>query len=358
MRLLESYRLGPLTLKNRVVMAPMTRSRAPEQVPGDLNATYYAQRAGAGLIISEGTQVSPLGAGYPWTPGIHTDEQAAGWRKVTDAVHAADGLIFAQLWHVGRMGHPTVHGGTPVAPSAIAPGEDIFTSEGMQPIPTPHELTLDEIAGVIEDFRHAARQAQAAGFDGVEVHGANGYLLDQFLQTGSNERTDGYGGSVAGRSRLLLEVTEAVAEIWGADRVGVRLSPGGTFSGMSDDDPAETFSYAMKSLDAYGLAYLHVVETSQTLPPVGLDDVGGPTALARSVYSGTIITAGEYDRDSAEQAVAENRADLVAFARQYLANPDLPERFRVGAALNDGDQATFYGGGAEGYTDYPTLDAS
>jgi N-ethylmaleimide reductase len=357
-RLLESYKLGPLNLKNRVVMAPMTRSRAPEQIPGDLNATYYAQRAGAGLIISEGTQVSELGAGYPWTPGIHSDEQVSGWRKVTDAVHAEGGLIFAQLWHVGRMSHPTVHGGTPVAPSAIAPGEDIFTPTGMQEIPTPRELTLEEIAGVLAEFRHAARQAKAAGFDGVEVHGANGYLLDQFLQTGSNQRNDGYGGTVANRARLLLEVTEAVAEVWGPERVGVRLSPGGTFSGMSDADPADTFGYAMKSLDTYGLAYLHIVETSQTLPPVGLEEVGGPTALARSVYSGTIITAGEYDRDTAEQAVTEGRADLVAFARQYLANPDLPERFRAGAALNEGDHATFYGGGAEGYTDYPTLDAS
>ena len=358
MRLLESYQLGPLTLKNRVVMAPMTRSRAPEQIQGDLNATYYAQRAGAGLIVSEGTQVSELGAGYPWTPGVHSDAQVAGWRKVTDAVHAAGGLIFAQLWHVGRMSHPSLHGQTPVAPSAIAPGEDIFTAEGMQPIPTPRELTVEEIADVIEEFRRAARQARAAGFDGVEVHGANGYLLDQFLQTGSNKRTDEYGGTVANRVRLLLEVTEAVAEVWGPERVGVRLSPGGTFSGMSDEDPADTFGYAMKSLDAYGLAYLHIVETSQTLPPVGLDEVGGPTALARSVYSGTIITAGEYDRDTAEETVAEGRADLVAFARQYLANPDLPERFRLGAELNEGDHATYYGGGAQGYTDYPTLPVS
>ena len=356
MRLLQPYQLGSLTLKNRVVMAPMTRSRAPEHVSGDLNATYYAQRATAGLIVSEGTQVSELGAGYPWTPGIHTDEQVAGWRTVTDAVHAADGVIFAQLWHVGRMGHPSVHGETPVAPSAIAPGQDIFTPEGMQPIPTPRELTLGEIAGVIEQFRIAAQQAKAAGFDGVEVHGANGYLLDQFLQTGTNKRTDEYGGSVADRARLLLEVVEAVNEVWGADRVGVRLSPGGTFSGMSDDDPVDTFGYAMKALDAYGLAYLHIVETSQTLPPVGLDEVGGPTKLARSLFSGTVITAGEYDRDSAEEAVAAEAADLVGFARQYLANPDLPERFRVGADLNEGDQATFYGGGAEGYTDYPTLD--
>lgn len=358
MRLLEPTELGDTTIKNRVVMAPMTRSRSPHQVATELAAEYYAQRAGAGLIISEGTQVCELGAGYPWTPGIHTDEQVAGWRGVTDAVHRAGGVIFAQLWHVGRMSHPSVHGSTPVAPSAIAPGEEIFTPEGMQPIPTPRALETEEIPTVIAQFRHAAQQAQAAGFDGVEVHGANGYLLDQFLQTGSNQRTDGYGGSVANRARLLLEVTEAVVEVWGSDRVGVRLSPGGTFSAMSDEDPAETFGYAMKSLDALDLAYLHIVEASQTLPPVGLESVGGPTALARSIYSGTIITAGEYDRDSAEAVVAEGRADLVAFARHFLANPDLVERFRVGADLNRPDAATFYGGGADGYTDYPTLAGS
>jgi N-ethylmaleimide reductase len=357
-RLLEQTELGAHTTKNRVVMAPMTRSRSPRQVPTDLAAEYYAQRAGAGLIITEGTQVSELGAGYPMTPGIHTDEQVTGWRRVTDAVHTAGGLIYAQLWHVGRMGHPSVHGGTPVAPSAIAPGEDIFTAEGMQPIPTPRALGTDEIPQIVQQFRHAAQQARDAGFDGVEVHGANGYLLDQFLQTGTNHRTDEYGGSVTNRARLLLEVTEAVSEVWGSDRVGVRLSPGGTFSAMSDDDPAETFGYAIKSLDALGLAYLHVVESSQTLPPVGLDEVGGPTALARSAFAGTLITAGEYDRDSAEAVVADGRADLVAFARHYLANPDLVERFRIGAELNEPDAATFYGGDATGYTDYPTLEAS
>jgi N-ethylmaleimide reductase len=358
MRLMEPTKVGAHNVANRVVMAPMTRSRSPQQVPTELAAEYYAQRAGAAVIITEGTQVSELGAGYPMTPGIHTDEQVAGWRRVTGAVHAAGGLIYAQLWHVGRMGHPSVHGGTPVAPSGIAPGEDIFTTDGMQPVPTPRALETEEIPQIVEQFRHAARQAQAAGFDGVEVHGANGYLLDQFLQTGTNHRTDGYGGSVANRARLLLEVTEAVSEVWGSDRVGVRLSPGGTFSGMSDADPVDTFGYAIKSLDALNLAYLHVVETTQTLPPVGLDEVGGPTALARSLFSGTIITAGEYNRDSAEAAIAEGRADLVAFARHYLANHDLIERFRVGAALNEPDVATFYGGGAAGYTDYPSLAVS
>ena len=355
MRLLEQFELGPLTLSNRVLMAPMTRSRAPEAVPGPLNAEYYAQRASAGLIISEGTQVGVLGQGYPYTPGIHTDQQQAGWRVVTDAVHAEGGRIFAQLWHVGRMGHTSVHGRTPVAPSAIQPADTIFTPSGMQPVPTPQALDTAEIPGIVEEFRQAARHARAAGFDGVEIHGANGYLLDQFLQTGTNHRTDAYGGTVANRARLLLEVTEAVAEVWASDRVGVRLSPGGTFNDIHDDDPAETFHYAAKALDDFGLAYLHVVETSQVTPPQGLDHVGGPTALSRSAFSGTIITNGEYTRETAEQALQEGRADLVAFGRPFIANPDLPERFERNAPLNEGDHDTFYGGDERGYTDYPKL---
>lgn len=355
MRLLEQYQLGPAALPNRVLMAPMTRARAPETVAGDLNARYYAQRASAGLIISEGTQISELGQGYPYTPGIHTDAQRDGWRRVTDAVHGVGGRIFAQLWHVGRMGHSSVHGATPVAPSAVRPNENIFTPDGMQPVPTPRPLETAEVPGVVEEFRHAARQAREAGFDGVEIHGANGYLIDQFLQTGTNRRTDAYGGSVTNRVRLLREITEAVTEVWDADRVGVRLSPGGTFGDMHDDDPAETFEHAIKTLDGFGLAYLHVVETSQVQPPQGLDHVGGPTALARSVFSGTLITNGEYDRDSAERIIASGGADLVAFGRPFIANPDLPERFRVGAALDEGDHATFYGGDERGYIDYPSL---
>lgn len=355
MRLLDRYRLGPLTLPNRVLMAPMTRSRAPETVQGAVNARYYAQRAGAGLIITEGTQVSVLGQGYPFTPGIHTDQQESGWREVTEAVHAEGGRIFAQLWHVGRMGHESVHGRTPVAPSAVDPETEIFTPSGMAPVPTPRALDAEELPVVIDEFRAAAERARRAGFDGVEVHGANGYLLDQFLQTGSNRRTDAYGGSVANRARLLLEVTEAVADVWGADRTGVRLSPGGTFNNTFDDDPAETFGYVAKALDGAGLAYLHVVETSQMLPPQGLEHVGGPTALVRSAYSGTVITNGDYTRDAAEAAIASGAADLVAFGRPFLANPDLPERFRVDAPLNEGDHDTFYGGDERGYVDYPAL---
>lgn len=358
MRLLESYKLGSTTLQNRVLMAPMTRSRSPQTVAGETNARYYAQRAGAGLIISEGTQVSALGQGYPFTPGIYTDEHRDGWRQVTDAVHAAGGRIFAQLWHVGRVGHPSVHGETPVAPSAIAPGTEIFTTQGMQPIPTPRALETHELPGIVDEFRTAARQALDAGFDGVEVHGANGYLIDQFLQTGTNRRTDNYGGSLDNRVRLLLEITEAVIEVAGADRVGVRLSPGGTFNAMQDDDPVETFSYAMKSLDTYGLAYLHVVEASQASAPQGLEHVGGATALARASFSGTLITNGSFTAESAEEIIASGAADLVAFGRPFIANPDLPERFRVGAELAEGDEATFYGGGEAGYIDYPALDGS
>ncbi|MEU6263069.1 alkene reductase [Saccharopolyspora shandongensis] len=355
MRLLETYELGPLTLPNRVLMAPMTRSRAADTVPGPLNAEYYAQRASAGLIISEGTQVSALGQGYPYTPGIHAEQQQAGWRLVTNAVHEAGGRIFAQLWHVGRMGHTSVHGQTPVAPSAIQPAGTIFTPSGLQPVPTPRALAAGELPGIVEEFRQAARRARDAGFDGVEVHGANGYLLDQFLQTGTNHRTDSYGGSVANRARLLLEVTEAVIEVWGADQVGVRVSPGGTFNDIHDDDPAETFHYVAKALDEFGLAYLHVVETSQASPPQGLDHVGGPTALSRSAFSGTLITNGEYTRETAEKVLAEGTADLVAFGRPFIANPDLPERFERNAPLNEGDHDTYYGGDERGYIDYPTL---
>jgi N-ethylmaleimide reductase len=355
MSLLDPYQLGPFTLPNRVLMAPMTRSRTPDGVPNELNARYYAQRASAGLIITEGTQVGPLGQGYPYTPGVYTEEHEAGWRNVTEAVHAAGGRIFAQLWHVGRMGHESVHGQAPVAPSAIQPSGTIFTPSGLQPIPTPRALPTGELPQVIQEFRQAAQRARAAGFDGVEVHGANGYLLDQFLQSGTNQRTDAYGGSVANRVRLLLEVTDAVTEVWGADRVGVRVSPGGTFNDIFDEDPAETFHHVAKALDSIGLAYLHVVETSQVSPPQGLDDVGGPTALSRSAFSGTIITNGAYNQAAAEEIIGSGKADLVAFGRPFIANPDLPERFRVGAPLAEGDQDTFYGGEEGGYTDYPAL---
>ncbi|HEV2148908.1 MAG TPA: alkene reductase [Longimicrobiaceae bacterium] len=358
MELFEPYRLGPLHLPNRLVMAPLTRNRAAGTVPGELNATYYAQRAGAGLIISEATQVTPLGQGYPETPGIHSEAQVEGWRKVTDAVHAEGGRIFLQLWHVGRISHSSFHGGElPVAPSAIRPAGQAFTSEGLKPFETPRALTTDEVREVVEQFRRGAENARRAGFDGVEVHGANGYLIDQFLQSGTNQRTDRYGGSVEGRVRLLLEVTEAAVDVWGADRVGVRFSPGGTFNDMSDEDPAETFTHAARELNRFGLAYLHVVNTSQSNAPRGLGE-RTPTELLRPVFKGTLMSNGEYTRESAEEALRSGEADLIAFGRLYLANPDLVERFREDAELNEPDPSTFYGGGAGGYVDYPALESA
>lgn len=358
MKLFESIRLGTLELPNRMVMAPLTRNRSAGTVPGEMNATYYAQRASAGLIITEATQADASGQGYPETPGVHSEEQIAGWRQVTDAVHAAGGRIFVQLWHVGRISHSSFNDGAlPVAPSAIRPAGQAFTYEGLKPFETPRALEIGEIREIVEQFRRAAENAKRAGFDGVEVHGANGYLLDQFLQSGTNQRTDRYGGSVENRARLLLEVTEAVVDVWGADRVGVRLSPGGTFNDMSDADPAETFSYAADALNRFGLGYLHVVETAQNAPPAGL---GGttPTKLVRSAFRGTLLSTGEYTRDTAEAALQEGRADLIGFGRLFLANPDLPTRFAEDAPLNEPDPATFYGGGAEGYIDYPTLKLS
>jgi N-ethylmaleimide reductase len=358
MKLLEPYRFGPLELPNRVVMAPLTRNRAQGTVPGELNATYYEQRASAALIINEATQVTPMGQGYPETPGIYSEEQIRGWKKVTDAVHEAGGRIFCQLWHVGRISHSSFHDGKlPEAPSAIRPEGDAFTYEGLKPYETPRALETDEIPGIIEQFRQGAENAKRAGFDGVEVHGANGYLLDQFLQSGSNQRTDRYGGPVENRARLLLEVTEAVIGVWGADRVGVRLSPGGTFNSMSDENPRETYSYVAKELNRFGLAYLHVVDTSQANAPQGLGGVH-PSELLRPVYEGTLIINGEYTRESGEEALQEGRADLVAYGRLFLANPDLPERFAEDAELNEPDPSTFYGGGAEGYIDYPSLEGA
>src|SRR5579863_9015161 len=267
--LLSPFRLGPLTLPNRVVMAPMTRNRAgPDNAPGPLNASYYAQRASAGLIVSEATQVSPQGLGYPGTPGIHSAEQVAGWRLVTDAVHRAGGRIFLQLWHVGRISHPALQpgGALPVAPSAIAPSGQAWTLEGMKPYVTPHALEASEIAGIVEDFRRGARNAREAGFDGVELHGANGYLIDQFLRDGTNRRSDGYGGSAQNRARFLVEVTEAIVGEWGGDRVGVRLSPTNPYNDIADSHPAATFAVAVGALERFGLAYLHVVEPAVSDP--------------------------------------------------------------------------------------------
>jgi len=351
--LFSPVQVGPYAMPNRMVMAPMTRNRAGEgNVPTDLVALYYAQRATAGLIVTEATQVCREGQGYISTPGIHSDAQVAGWRRVTEAVHAKGGRIFLQLWHVGRISHTSFQpdGGAPVAPSAIAAEGSTFTAQGPQPFSTPRALELEEIPGVVAQYAEGARRALEAGFDGVEIHGANGYLVDQFLRDGSNRRTDAYGGPVENRARFLLEVTAAVVEVWGADRVGVRLSPTGSFNSMSDSDPARTFGYAVRELDRFGLAYLHVVE------PVGSPEpLVAP--LLREAFRGPFILNGGFDRETANTALAQGKADLISFGSLYLANPDLPERFAEGAPLNAPDQKTFYGGDHRGYTDYPTRDA-
>ena len=356
--LFSPFALGPLTLPNRVVMAPMTRNRAgPGNVPTPLNATYYAQRASAGLIVSEATQVSPQGVGYPGTPGIHSDEQVAGWKLVTDAVHKAGGRIYLQLWHVGRISHPSLQpGGTlPVAPSAIAPAGQAMTYDGMKPFVTPRALETAEVAAIVDDFRRGARNARRAGFDGVELHGANGYLVDQFLRDGSNKRTDRYGGSAANRARLLIEATEALVGEWSADRVGVRLSPTAPFNDMADSNPAATFSTAVGELNRFGLAYLHIVE------PIAGDPVPSDETpdirFFRKIWRGALIGNKGYDLARANAVVRDGAADLVSFAALFLANPDLPERFRRGGPFNPPDRKTFYGGSAGGYTDYPAIGA-
>ena len=359
--LFSPFQLGPYELRNRLVMAPMTRNRAGAgNVPGELTAEYYAQRATAGLIVTEGSQVSPQGVGYPNTPGIHDDAQVEGWRKVVEAVHAAGGRIFLQLWHVGRVSHPLVqpNGEQPVAPSAVAIEGEIFTPEGPRPFVTPRALETEEIAGVVAQFADGARRAYEAGFDGVELHGANGYLIDQFLRDGSNRRTDRYGGTVPNRVRFLEEVTAAVVDVWGGDRVGVRLSPTGAFNGMSDSDPEATFSYAAYALNRFHLAYLHVVEpVSAGAKANALYSEGGRISpTLRAIFRGAFVANGGYDAATAGAAVSSGAADLVSFGTAYLANPDLARRFREGAPLNEPHRPSFYGGDARGYTDYPTLD--
>lgn len=358
--LFSPVKLGSLELPNRIVMAPLTRNRAAAgNVPTEMNATYYTQRSSAGLIISEATQVSPQGQGYPNTPGIHSQEQVAGWRLVTDAVHAHGGRIFLQLWHVGRISHPSLQPGgeLPVAPSAIAPEGDASTLEGPKPYVTPRALETAEIPGIVEDYRKGAENALAAGFDGVEIHSANGYLLDQFLQDGTNKRTDEYGGSIENRARLLMEVTEAVVGVWGGERVGVRLSPSGTFNSMSDSNPGALFSYVAAALNRFNLAYLHLVDPrTDNHNTVENHTQGFPVGYFRPIFNGTLITAGGYDLELGNAVLASGDADLVAYGRLYIANPDLPERFAANAALNKPDRDTFYGGDEKGYIDYPSLE--
>lgn len=335
------------------------RSTPPGDVPNPLNAAYYGQRASkGGLLITEATQISLQGKGYPGAPGIHSAEQVEGWKLVTDAVHAKGGYIFLQLWHVGRMSHSSLHpeAGLPVSASAIAPqdGSKAMTADFRQvPFETPRALTLEEIPGIVEDYRRGALNAKAAGFNGVEIHGANGYLLDQFLEDRSNRRTDRYGGSIENRARLLLEVADAVAGVWGADRVGVRLSPFGKFLDMGDSDPVALFSYVLQQLSTHGIAYAHVIEPRASEKATGNEP--RTAELFRKVFSGVLISAGGYSAETAEQTIAEGLADAVAFGRLFLANPDLPKRFELKSPLNPYDRSTFYGGAEKGYTDYPAL---
>jgi len=353
LELLAPFDLGTTKLRNRMVMAPMTRSRAGTGgVPTPLVATYYAQRASAGLIITEATQVAPQGVGYLNTPGIHTQSQEDGWRAVTDAVHARGGRVALQLWHVGRISHPSFQpgGGLPVAPSAIRPEGSMTTPNGKQPFVTPRALDISEIPVIVDQFAAGARRAKRAGFDAVEIHGANGYLVDQFLRDGSNHRVDDYGGSAARRARFLVEVTKAVVDVWGPTRVGVRFSPTGAYNSMSDTDPETTFATAAAALRPLGLGWLHVYAPGAVDPATLEHRI---VRRLRRELDAPFVLNGGLDRSTAEHALHTGLADLAAFGVPYLANPDLAERFALDLPLNTPDHATFYGGAERGYTDYP-----
>jgi N-ethylmaleimide reductase len=344
--------LGPHQLRNRLVMAPMTRNRAGEGLaPTGLSVEYYTQRASAGLIITEATQVSPQGIGYPNTPGIYTAQQVAAWRWVTESVHMRGGLIYLQLWHVGRVSDLSLQpgGSLPIGPSAIAARGMHYTPTGPRPYAAPRAVATNEIPGLVEQFQSGARLALLAGFDGVEIHGANGYLLDQFLEDGSNRREDRFGGSIENRARFPLEVAAAVAEVWGADRVGYRVSPLSDYNGMHDSDPAITFAYLAEALSRMGVGYLHVRDVAPTMPGTTVS----VTRYMREHFAGRVITNGGLDRIRAETLLAAGDADMAAFGTLFLANPDLPRRLATGAPLNAADPDTFYSGGPRGYVDYP-----
>jgi N-ethylmaleimide reductase len=362
--LFTPLQLGPHRLSHRVVMAPLTRMRAarPGNVPRPLNAEYYAQRASeGGLIIAEASQVTPSGQGVPASPGIHSPEQVAGWRQVTDAVHAKGGVIYLQLWHVGRISHPShqPEGTLPVSASAVRPRGEAFTASfTREPFETPRGLRTDEIPELVESYIQAARNAREAGFDGVEIHAANGYLLEQFLQSRTNLREDAYGGSIENRARLVLEIAEAVSGVWGSDRVGIRLSPFGIANDSGEEDPQPLYSHLIRALALLGLGYLHLIEPRASgAGQAEVDHQGLPSAseLFRPLWPGVLIAAGNYRGDTAEAVVAAGHADAVAFGRLFISNPDLPERLRVGAPLTPYNRQTFYGGETEGYTDYPTF---
>jgi N-ethylmaleimide reductase len=357
--LFSPIQLGELHLPNRIVMAPMTRLRAVNSLPTPLMATYYAQRASTGLIVTECTMVSPLSNGYMNCPGIYSREQIAAWKQVTDAVHAQGGRIFLQLWHSGRVGHQSLlNGESPVAPSAIAAQGSLHTPIGKVEMEVPRALETDEIPQIVQQFQQGATNAMQAGFDGVELHGAFGYLIDQFLQDGSNQRTDKYGGSIPNRARFLLEVVEAVTNVWGGSRVGIKLSPSNTFYGMGDSDPQATFGYVIESLNRFNLAYVHLMEANQT--DLSTRDVINPVLpVFRSKYQGTVITNGGYDKAKGNEVLALGKAELVSFGQLFISNPDLPKRFAQNAQLNAANPKTFYGLGdsnlEQGYTDYPFL---
>jgi N-ethylmaleimide reductase len=365
--LYDPLQAGDLSLANRVVMAPLTRNRAPRGVPHELHVTYYTQRASAGLLISEGTAISPMGQGYADVPGLYTAEQLAGWRRVTDAVHAAGGRIVAQIWHVGRVSHTSLlpEGQAPVAPSALPAQTRTYLigpdgQSGFEPVSAPRALDASELPGIVADYACAARAAvEEAGFDGVEIHAANGYLLDQFLKTGANQRTDAYGGPIENRARLLLEVTRAVAGAIGGGRTGIRLSPITPANDIIDANPQPLFEYVVRELAPLGLAFIHVIEGAtggpRELPDRPFDFDALRHAYRQAGGQGAWMVNNGYDKALAEAAVAQGRADAVAFGRPFISNPDLVRRLREGAALNAWDSKTFYGGGARGYIDYPAL---
>lgn len=353
--LYDPISLGNLRLKNRVFMAPLTRNRAtPEGVPGMLASTYYSQRASAGLIVSEATQISPMGKGYINTPGIYSAEQISGWSQIVRCIHEAGGRIFLQLWHVGRISHNSLLPGnaSPLAPSQITAKSQTVLATGFVDVSEPRAMTLVDIRQTVEDYRKAAENAKAAGFDGVEIHAANGYLIDQFLQTKSNIRTDNYGGIVSNRVRFLREVVEAVLSVWESTLVGVRISPGGAFNDMGDENPEQTFSHVVNVLNDLRLGYLHVVEASPGDAPAN-DRWIELFQHWRAAWNGVYIVNGGFDATRGELVVAENRADAVAYGRLFLANPDLPKRLQYGGPLNAPDPKSFYGGTELGYVDYP-----
>lgn len=358
LKLFTPVRIGPVTLSHRVVMAPLTRSRSeqPGDTPGDLMMEYYTQRASeGGLVISEATTISISGRGWQGAPGLYSDQQAAGWKRVVDAVHKKGGRMFAQLWHVGRASNVEMtDGAAPVAPSVVPYQETVSTPSGWVKTSPHRALDIAEIPGIVEDYRRAAERARLAGFDGVELHAANGYLPDQFLQDGSNRRTDAYGGPIENRARFLLEVVEAMASVWGGARVAVRIGPGGTWNGMSDSNPDSLFGYVVTQLNRFGLAYLHIIEP-RIKGNVAIAEGLRPEASVRyrKIFRGKIIAAGGFEPDTAEAIVERGDADLVAFGRYFVSNPDLPERIRQGLPLTPYDRSTFYTFDARGYTDYP-----